>query len=281
MGLFRIQLAAEASGLTENLIRAWERRYQVTKPTRSPGGYRTYTDADIAVLKRLKHLTDEGMAISQAVQLLPQIRKHAARTGTEPPEGTRAQRLAAWRAKILAAGGALDQNAVEQTLEEAAAWLAPAAFYDALVVPVVLEVGARWHAGTMSVAEEHLISQAVRTRMLALLAAAPRRKGPHVVCACLGDEQHELGLLGAALRYRYSGHRVTFLGARTPAVQVARLAEKVKPDLIALSIVVGAEKELKTLAEALPQGMKVIAGGQGAEAHRPLLKKLGFAIATK
>lgn len=279
--LFRIQLAAEASGVKAGLIRAWERRYQVTDPVRTSGGYRGYTEVDIAVLKRLKHLTEGGMAISQAVALLPQLRREAREEGQSPaapPRGGKQQRLDGWQAAIVAAGLQLDQPGVERTLQEAAAWLAPRAFFDELVVPLVREVGDRWHAGTLSVATEHLISQAVRARLVGLIAEAPRRNSTHVVCACLGEEQHELGLLGAALKFRHDGHRVTFLGARTPVAQVAQLAATLKPDLIAVSVVLPAEAErqLKELAAALPEGMPVVVGGQGALPHRALLKRLGF-----
>ena len=51
---YRIALASQISGVKEELIRQWERRYGVLNPERTPGGYRTYSDADIEVLKRLQ-----------------------------------------------------------------------------------------------------------------------------------------------------------------------------------------------------------------------------------
>ena len=57
---FRIQMAAEMSGVKEGLIRAWERRYGVLKPARSPSGYRTFTRGDIEVLKK------QGWVVKQA-----------------------------------------------------------------------------------------------------------------------------------------------------------------------------------------------------------------------
>ncbi|MBS1148846.1 MAG: carH [Myxococcaceae bacterium] len=280
---FRIQMAAEVSGVKEGLIRAWERRYGVLKPARSPGGYRTYTQADIEVLKRLKRLTEEGVAIAEAVKLLPTIRREAREV--EEPAGPRQklpreQQLKAWRDELFAAGARLDQQQVEAVLDAAVEWLPPLGFFDALVAPVLREVGERWHSGTLSVAEEHLISEAVRQRLISLLAHAPRRAKHHVVCACLADEQHELGLMGAALRFRHQGYRVTFLGARTPIEQLARLVKAVRPDLVAVSVVVdqAAEERLTALAAALPEGTKVLVGGHGAEPHRRLIKRLGFAL---
>jgi DNA-binding transcriptional MerR regulator/methylmalonyl-CoA mutase cobalamin-binding subunit len=280
---YRIQMAAEISGVKEGLIRAWERRYGVLKPARSPGGYRTYTQADIEVLKRLKRLTEEGVAIAEAVKLLPAIRREA-REVEEPtaprPKLSREEQLKAWREEILAAGQRLDQQQIDAVLAAAIGWLPALVFYDGLVAPLMREVGDRWHAGRLTVAEEHIISQSVRSHLLALWSKAPRRAKHHVVCVCLGEEQHELGLLGAALRFRHQGYKVTFLGARTPVEQVARLVNAVRPDLIAVSVIIeaGVEEQLTALAAALPAGTKVLIGGHGAEAHRRVIKRLGFAI---
>ena len=70
---YRIHIAAEFSGVRVELIRAWERRYGVLSPQRTPSGYRVYTDRDVALLRRLKQLTEEGVSISEAAKMLPQL----------------------------------------------------------------------------------------------------------------------------------------------------------------------------------------------------------------
>src|SRR5689334_22031267 len=72
---YRIQVAAELAGISEGLLRAWERRYRLVKPRRTPAGYRAYSDQEIALLKRVKRLTDEGMSIGDASRLVPAIRR--------------------------------------------------------------------------------------------------------------------------------------------------------------------------------------------------------------
>ncbi len=274
-------MAAEISGVKEGLIRAWERRYGVLKPARSPGGYRTYTQADIEVLKRLKRLTEDGIAIADAVKLLPTIRrevKDADEHAGPVPKVAREEQVKLWREEVLIAGKRMDQQAIEAVLDAAIEWLPPLSFFEGLVVPLLREVGDRWHAGVLTVAEEHLITHAVRQRLIALLAKAPRRSKHHVVCACLENEQHEIGLLGAALRFRHQGYRVTFLGARTPVEQVLRVVNTVKPELVAISVVneAGIEEQLATLAAGLPEHLRVLVGGRGSEPHRKAIKKLGF-----
>ncbi len=278
---YRIALAAQISGVKEPLIRQWERRYGVLHPQRTPGGYRTYSDADIEVLKRLKALTTQGVSIAQAVQQLPSIRRDVKATAELPPKPATTEQLIAWTEEIFVAAARFDQLRVDLVLGEVLASLPPLAFYDDFVGPLLRQVGDHWHAGEISVAEEHLVSQAARQRLIALLAGAPRRSKHHVVCACPADEEHELGLLGVALHFRHAGWRVTYLGARTPALQLARVVKGAKADLVALSMI-GEPKTpryLEEIAAALPEGTKVVVGGSGARRSKPLIKKLGFTLA--
>lgn len=286
---FRIHVAAEMCGISEGLIRAWERRYGVLKPKRTPSGYRAYTTADIELLRALKKLTDEGVSIAEAVKLLPRLRREVKeRLDTDEvtlPKVPKEQQLAAWKAQILAAGERLDQQAVEAALDEAMASLPPVTFFEEVLAPVQLEVGERWHAGTLTVAEEHVITQAARQRVMTLLHQAPRRARRHVICACFPEETHELGLMGAALRFRHGGWRVTFLGARTPPEHLERVVRAVKPDVVALSCVNDEgprafDTVLTELLRAVPKETTVVVGGAAADKHPAIValhgaKRLG------
>jgi DNA-binding transcriptional MerR regulator/methylmalonyl-CoA mutase cobalamin-binding subunit len=277
---YRIQKVAELTGVPAGLIRAWERRYGVLRPRRTGGGYRAYSEDDVEVLRRLKQLTAEGVPISDAVRQLPDIRrevKAADVTQALPRGGNQVDEL---KARILEAAAKLDQGAVGAALDEALAALPPVAAYELVMVPVQREVGERWHQGKVTVAEEHLVTHAVRVRLLSLLHGAPRLSRKHVVCACFPDEDHEVGLLGAALRFRYAGFRVTYLGARTPVEHLARTVLAVRPDLVALSAVNddGRRAFQKTLAAvfaALPPKTRVLIGGSGAAAYDDVCRELG------
>ena len=276
---YRIHIAAEMSGVSEGLIRAWERRYGVLNPRRMPSGYRAYTEADIDVLKRLKKLTEEGISIAEASKMLPQLRKEAKAALAAAEQGPRAPlqtQLVKWQQEILSAAERMDQQAIEQVLDHAANSMPPMSFFSDLVVPLQKEVGERWHLGRITVAEEHLVTQATRQRVMALIHQAPRRTRRHVVLACLPKEDHELGLLGAALRFRHAGWRVTFLGARTPVEHLARVVAGVRPDLVGLSAIndegAAAFKDtLRAIQSALPKETQWFVGGAAAERHRAIV----------
>lgn len=286
---YRINIAAEMSGVSEGLIRAWERRYGVLKPRRTPSGYRAYTEADISVLKRLKQLTEEGVSIAEAVKLLPSIKRdvkdaldRAERSTVRAPRAGQTDR---WRQEILVAAERLDQQAVEQVLDEAMASMPPVAFFDEVLAPLQREVGERWHSGTLTIAEEHLVTQAARQRVVALLHQAPRRAKQHVVCACFPRDEHELGLMGVALRFRHAGWRVTFLGARTPAEHLARVVRVTHPQVVALSVIndEGPEVFRQTLEDMMRErgaGAQFIVGGRPAETNRAVVEALGARLIT-
>lgn len=281
---YRINVAAEMSGVSEGLIRAWERRYGVLKPKRTPSGYRSYTEADIAVLKRLKQLTEEGVSIAEAVKLLPSIkrdvREQLDKAERATPRVPRPGQTDKWRQEILVAAERLDQQAIEAVLDEAMVSMPPVTFWDELLAPLQREVGERWHSGTLTIAEEHLVTQASRQRVIALLHQAPKRSKRHVVCACFPQEDHELGLMGAALKFRHAGWRVTFLGARTPAEHLARVVRVSHPQVVALSCVndEGEDAFRETLSELMRErgaGARFLVGGRVGEKYRHVVEDLG------
>ena len=279
---YRISIASEMTGVSEGLIRVWERRYGVLKPKRTSSGYRAYTQSDIEVLKRLKKLTEEGVAIAEAVRLLPKIKKEAKEhvEAMDAPRGP--PEVERWRIEVLIAAEKLDQQTIEGVLDTAMACMAPVAFFEDFLMPLQREVGERWHEGRLSVAQEHLVTQASRQRILALLNQAPRRARRHVVCACFPTEDHELGLMGVALRFRHAGWRVTFVGARTPAEHLAEVVRAVAPELVALSTATATAEGLKaTLAEliaALPEKTTVVVGGAAAQRFKSTVTALGAQV---
>lgn len=277
MRTYRIARAAALTGLSEEIIRAWERRYGVPRPQRTPSGYRVYSEADIAVLRRLKQLTKEGMAIREAAALVPALEAEEPRT--EPSsDGTAPSQVASWHRAILAAAHRLDQAGVDTVLGQAFAALSPLAVYDLLVVPVERELGRTWQDSRLGVTEEHLVSHAVRTRLATLLQTGPHGARKHALCACFPEELHDLGLFGAALRLREVGFRNTILGQRVPVGQLVGAMQSAGPDVVALACVTdpgaSAVREiLAALTAGRPRGIAMIAGGVAAKRHLALFRR--------
>lgn len=273
--LYRISIAAELAGVSEGLLRAWERRFGLVKPRRTPGGYRAYSRRDIELLKRVKQLTEEGLSIGEAVRLAPSIRREL-EAAKEPgallePLPTDSSALAPLLDAALAATQRFDQPALEAALDAALARVSPLAAWSAVLGPLEIEVGRRWEEDELSSAQEHLVSNAVRARLIGLLHGAPSLARRHVVCACFPEEAHELGLMQAALRLRHAGDRVTYVGASAEAAQLGELVRQLKADVVGLSAVTDTGEAsfratLREVVTALPKA-RVVIGGAAAQAH--------------
>ena len=68
--VFNTKAVARETGVPADTFRAWERRYGMPRPQRTPGGHRLYSERDIAIIRWLRDRTDEGVNISHAVLLL-------------------------------------------------------------------------------------------------------------------------------------------------------------------------------------------------------------------
>jgi MerR family transcriptional regulator/heat shock protein HspR len=61
--VYVISVAAELAGVHPQTLRIYERKGLVD-PARTGGGSRRYSDADIAVLRRIQELTNEGLNLA-------------------------------------------------------------------------------------------------------------------------------------------------------------------------------------------------------------------------
>ena len=67
--VYVISVAAELSGLHPQTLRIYERK-GLLDPARTGGGSRRYSDADIALLRRIQELTSEGLNLAGVQRVL-------------------------------------------------------------------------------------------------------------------------------------------------------------------------------------------------------------------
>src|SRR5688500_16961654 len=67
-----MRVVTRRTGLNADLLRVWEKRYDVVKPARSSGGRRLYSDDDIERLRLLYRATLAGRNIGQVAGLSTQ-----------------------------------------------------------------------------------------------------------------------------------------------------------------------------------------------------------------
>jgi len=68
-GCHKIATVSRLSGFSPELLRAWESRHHLLSPSRGAGGQRLYSDDDLAVLRSVRSLLDEGRSIGEVAAL--------------------------------------------------------------------------------------------------------------------------------------------------------------------------------------------------------------------
>jgi MerR family transcriptional regulator, light-induced transcriptional regulator len=226
--VYTIKEASARSGVGAPLIRAWERRYGVVRPTRTPSGYRLYDDATINVLLTMRALTGSGWTASEAARAISTgevavdagaVDAGAVEAGAVEPATTRppgpsaaATQRAQVIARFVAAAESTSPVDTEAALDDIFAAGSFEAVVDDLLLPAAAALGDSWVAGRLSVAAEHAASAAVVRRLAAAYQAAGIPTRPSVVVGLPPGARHELGALAfaAALRRRRVG--VLYLG---------------------------------------------------------------------
>lgn len=69
-GLFPIRTVSNITGVNPITLRAWERRYNLIRPTRTATGHRLYSAADIQEIQRILALSAQGVGFTQIAQIL-------------------------------------------------------------------------------------------------------------------------------------------------------------------------------------------------------------------
>src|SRR5689334_23918818 len=76
-GALRIGELSRRSGVSPELLRAWERRYGLLQPTRSAGGLRLYSPDDLARVQAMQRHLADGYAAAEAAALATQPTRHS------------------------------------------------------------------------------------------------------------------------------------------------------------------------------------------------------------
>lgn len=251
-----IAAVAQRTGIGADTLRKWERRYGVLRPNRTTGGQRRYDTMDVARVEWLRDRLTEGFRIGEAAALL------------EDNAPTTSASTGGLRDAIVVAVSDPDARQLTALVEQAFTLHHVETAVEDIVAPALRTIGDRWREGPECIAEEHLLSEAVRSRLRGLLADRRHAVRGTAVLACAPGERHELGLLALAVLLQADGWLAVYLGADAPLESSLALAGRMRADVLCLS---ASTPELLAdlrgrLADAqVPEATRVIVGGAAAE----------------
>lgn len=235
--MVRIGELGRRVGVSDHVLRAWERRYGLLRPVRSPGGYRLYSDADERRIRRMRAHLAAGLSAAEAAR--------AALSEDQPsppplaPSGSdEGGGLAGPSRELAQSLNRLDEPGAQTALDRLLADFTMETVLRDVLLPYLHDLGDRWERGQVSIAGEHFASNLLRGRLAGLARGWGYGHGPRAVLACPPGEQHDLPLLIFGIVLHRCGWRVAYLGASTPIAELAGTALESGADVVVLAATV-------------------------------------------
>jgi methanogenic corrinoid protein MtbC1 len=254
----RIGELSKRVGVSPELLRAWESRYELMSPERTPGGLRLFSEEDEVRVRRMCAHVAAGVPASEAARLAK-----FEDAGVGGPDAGRG--FADVESLLDEATDSLDELEMQSALDALFQRLSLPRALQEVILPFFNRVGERWAASELSVAQEHFASNVIGARLRGLSRGWGGGVGPRVVLACPPGERHDLGLLCFGLILRERGWRITYFGADTPLEDIAIGLGTVLPTMVVLCATTpepleAARREIALLAQRVRVGV----GGAGA-----------------
>jgi DNA-binding transcriptional MerR regulator/methylmalonyl-CoA mutase cobalamin-binding subunit len=270
--LHPVRVVVQRTGLSPDVLRAWERRYGAVEPVRTAGGQRLYTGADVERLALLHEATRSGRQIGQLValddaslrDLIAADRRESVPSAVSPVDAER------HIGEAYAAVEAMDPARLELELRQAVLALGAAAALSGVLAPLLERIGLAWQQGRLSVGHEHAASAVVR-RFLDWISAAsiPGAAAPAIGLATLEGERHEFGAMLAMAAALANGWSALYFGPEMPVRDLAAAAAARDLTAVGLSVVYVEDpgrvvEAIGALRDALPADVALVVGGSGA-----------------
>jgi methanogenic corrinoid protein MtbC1 len=271
-----IEAVAQRSGLSQHLIRIWERRYAAVRPIRTESNRRLYTEADVDRLALLNRAVHAGHRISDIATLsTPKLEQLV---GKDFPNGSlskvRGNGVSPNFVELaLHAITQFDSEELGAILSHAEVDLGQARALDQVVMPLMERIGEMWKDGDIRVAHEHMATATIQNHVGALLASMRYpANAPSVVVATPAGQLHEVGALIVAVAAALEGWRPVFLGSNLPADEIAGAVQKSGARAVAISLVFPFDDpklpaELNRLRRLLSEKVPILVGGRAAESY--------------
>lgn len=278
-----IKAVAEIAGLTEHVIRAWEKRYGALEPKRAPSGRRVYSLSDVEKLKLLAILTSRGHSIKDIANLTSSELRRLMERAAEHSLGRQTKFLpdfsaSSYVSQLTEICENFNLSLLISATKRAQHQFDTRTYLLKVVSPLLQIIGEQVSNGKMDVYQEHALTAVLRYQLSGILFSLEGQmnhdssRGVITLASPEGDH-HDMGVLMAAVLALLNGFQVLYLGANTPASSVAKAAEASQSPMVVIgSVAPESEVSPKKLREffnllhkELPEETVIWVGGWRSE----------------
>lgn len=283
---YTIKAVSNITGLSEFVIRVWEKRYSAVVPQRTETNRRLYSDDDVQKLELLHKATQKGHSIGNihnlSVEQLKEItseRKYMKQEVIIPdPENYESYLSVAHQAI-----SELNPDKLESVLLSASINLNQHHLLAGVLIPLLEKIGTLWEDGNIRVSNEHFASVVISKFMNNYWESfkIPANARRILIAAPMG-QYHEFGALLCAIIAASRGWKVIYFGPNLPVADIVAASNQLDVKAVALSFVYPpADISLKTELEKLKylnRDIKLFAGGRVADTYMDILEILNAEI---
>ncbi|MDN3516084.1 MerR family transcriptional regulator [Aquisalimonas lutea] len=224
-GLYPIRTIAAMTGVNPVTLRAWERRYGIIRPQRTPKGHRLYTERDIDRIRQVLVLLERGIPISQARQVLDEGEPGAQSGAAEPARAEPDDSVwSSFLARMRTSASVFDEHGLDDVLQEAHSLFPASRVRHHLIEPLYRQFAGSREPDARTAQDAFLsgwLSTVLGTR---LRHRSPRTSGPRLLLASLGAAPDPVALLLLACEAVDRDYRVTLLLGDLPVQQLEAAA---------------------------------------------------------
>ena len=271
----RIGELSDRVGESPTLLRAWERRYGLLRPLRSPGGFRLYGAEDERRVRAMQKLLAAGVSARQAAEAVLSTPVGDVTTDPATASSPAGAGFEVTRSRLTQTLGRFDDVGANAIFDRLLADVGVTTVISEVILPYLVDLGERWADGSATVAEEHFATSLIRGRLLGLARGWDGGSGPRALLACPSGEHHDLALICFGIALRGHGWRITYLGADTPQPTLTEAATQLEPDIIVLAA--RRPSRLRALAGAA-RTMKMPTAVAGKGATRVVAEELAAVL---
>lgn len=254
---YQIGAVSKLTGISVDTLRAWERRYAAVTPQRGERR-RGYDQADVDRLILLRRAVERGHSIS-SVASLPDAELHLLLNDVP----SRPERDLSIVRSLMSALDDFDYVTLSEHIGRIGALLPETEIVNDVVLPVMREVGNRWHSGALSIAQEHMITGLMHHLLGTLLGLSrPPSNATRLIFATLEGEMHTMGILAAAMLASNAKLSPVYLGASLPPKEIVQAARRSGAKAVVLQIMdPGGIEPIPKLRDTLPSNVELWLGG--------------------
>ena len=229
MDNFTIRDIENLSGIKAHTIRIWEQRYSFLKPRRTDTNIRYYTNEELRAILNIALLNKYGYRISHISRMSSEdIQQKILELNHNEAEQEKVVN------GLILSMVALDMQLFETTLDRYIAQKGIERCINHVIFPFLERIGILWQTGHINPAQEHLVSNIVRQKLIVGIdqAQADRTSQTNFLLFLPEGEYHEMGLLFVHYLLKSRGIDVTYIGSNIPLKDVQSVVNIKRPDHI-------------------------------------------------